>query len=169
MGMGGWGAARARPASAVAACRACQHAAHGAPPGLPPHTHTPEEHDVCGSDVHLDQAHGVQLAEGAGHVVQQDLLLLGGRPRLAQHVCQREVAALGDDEGGQVLGALLAEIHHGHKLGGDGQRVELALAVEVLHAPAGRARSGKGRVGAGRRTGAGRRRGRQEPRHWAAC
>lgn len=31
----------------------------------------------------------------------------------------------------------LAEVHHGHKLRRDGQRVELALAVEVLHAAAG--------------------------------
>lgn len=41
----------------------------------------------------------------------------------------------------------LAEVHHGHKLGRDGQRVELALAVEILHAPARRGREPGGGMG----------------------
>lgn len=43
----------------------------------------------------------------------------------------------------------LAEVHHGHKLRRDGQRVELSLAVEVLHAPAGRQQGRADMRGAG--------------------
>lgn len=90
---------------------------------------SPKEHDVGWADVHLHEAHAVQLAERAGHVVQQNLLLLRRRPRLAQHLCQREVAPLGDDEGRQVLGALLRrQGGEGGRRGGGGTGSEAAAS-----------------------------------------
>ena len=85
------------------------HTPSTAPPPIttPPSRTAPEEHDVGGADVHLHEAHAVQLRQRARDVMQQDLLLLRRRPRLGQHFAQREVAALGDDVGRQVLAALL--------------------------------------------------------------